>query len=100
MQYLTIPFVRDARNLNLLPTHFCTALWRRDSSSEPLDGILKALEHKNKNARLFSEILVPSFFFQNERKYIEDCSLYSIFQENNRKFVLFVMVISKILDTL
>lgn len=37
--HLTIPFVRDARNLNLLPTHFCTTLWRRDSSSEPLDGI-------------------------------------------------------------
>lgn len=41
--HLTIPFVRDARNLNLLPTHFCTTLRRRDSSSEPLDGILKTL---------------------------------------------------------
>lgn len=41
--HLTIPFVCDTRNLNLLSTHCCPTFWMRDKSSKPLDGILRTV---------------------------------------------------------
>jgi hypothetical protein len=44
--YLTISFVRDTRNLNLLSTHCCTTSWMRDEPSKPLDGIIRTLQQR------------------------------------------------------